>query len=241
MSVSEDQELKRQGNVYFAQKEYQQALEKFTLAIAVAPEEAQAVLYSNRSAAYAQLEDFKNALADGKRAVELKPKWAKGHNRVAMALFGLNRLPQAAVEKKYEGNIYFADKAYKEAIVAFSEGIEMDKNNHVLYSNRSAAYLSVRSYQLALNDAKQAITITPSFTKAHRRAISASLSLGSFDEAEQFIDSGVGVVSAPDQLTSMRAEIEGARAQAGKNIVSLFGADLLQGPYTHLDIYVIFN
>ena len=36
--------------------------------------------------------------------VELKPQWPKAHSRVATALFGLKRLPEAAAEKKQEGD-----------------------------------------------------------------------------------------------------------------------------------------
>ena len=61
-------ELKRQGNLWFSRQQYIMANNKFTEAIAIAPEEAQGVLYSNRSAGYAHMRDFKDALADGQRA-----------------------------------------------------------------------------------------------------------------------------------------------------------------------------
>lgn len=47
------------------------------------------VFFSNRSAAFASLEQWEEALADAKKAVALKPRWAKAHQRVATAFMGL--------------------------------------------------------------------------------------------------------------------------------------------------------
>ena len=56
------------------------------------------IFYSNRSACYAGLEDEKSyvrALSDAERCVELAPSFAKGYSRLATALFGLGRYPEA--------------------------------------------------------------------------------------------------------------------------------------------------
>ena len=42
-------------------------------------------LYSNRSAAYAKLDRYKEALNDAKRAISLQPKWAKAYSRAGLA------------------------------------------------------------------------------------------------------------------------------------------------------------
>ena len=43
-----------------------------------------------------------------------------------------------------KGNAAFSEKKFQEAVEAFSAAIELDPSNHVLYSNRSAAYVSPR-------------------------------------------------------------------------------------------------
>jgi len=43
-----------------------------------------------------------------------------------------------------KGNAAFAAGNHEEAIKHFTEGIAVDPSNHVLYSNRSASYVSAR-------------------------------------------------------------------------------------------------
>jgi stress-induced-phosphoprotein 1 len=41
-----------------------------------------------------------------------------------------------------QGNAAFAAQNFQEAVKYFSQAIDIDGSNHVLYSNRSAAYVS---------------------------------------------------------------------------------------------------
>lgn len=52
--------------------------------------------YCNRSAAYLEIGKFKEALADGQKAVEYSPKWAKAHFRVGMAYYKMGLYTDAA-------------------------------------------------------------------------------------------------------------------------------------------------
>ena len=45
------------------------------------------------------------------------------------------------------------------------QGIAVDPKNHVLYSNRSAAYLKKDDYDKALEDAERAIEVKPDWPK----------------------------------------------------------------------------
>jgi stress-induced-phosphoprotein 1 len=51
----------------------------------------------------------------------------------------------------------------------FSEAIELDPNNHVLYSNRSGAYASLRQFDKALEDADTTTKIKPDWAKGWGR------------------------------------------------------------------------
>ena len=68
-------------------------MKHFTDAIGV--DAANHVFYSNRSAAYAALNDFDAALNDAEKTVAIKPDWVKGHSRKGAALYGLKRYDDA--------------------------------------------------------------------------------------------------------------------------------------------------
>lgn len=96
------EEYKAQGNDSFRAKDFSKAIELFTKAIDVS-DKPNHVLYSNRSACYTSMGEYEKALKDAQQCVEINPTWAKGHNRVAAALYG-------------EGKLDDAQKAYEEAL-----------------------------------------------------------------------------------------------------------------------------
>ena len=58
-------------------------------------------------------------------------------------------------ELKDQGNKAFQAKDYDTAIELFSKAIELDENNFVLWSNRSAAKAGKKQWAAALDDAEQ--------------------------------------------------------------------------------------
>ncbi|QKX59021.1 uncharacterized protein TRUGW13939_06150 [Talaromyces rugulosus] len=93
--------LKAEGNKAFSAKDYATAIDKFTQAIAIEPQNH--VLYSNRSAVHAALSDYQQALDDANKATEIKPDWAKGWSRKGAAARG-------------QGDLLAAHDAYEEAL-----------------------------------------------------------------------------------------------------------------------------
>lgn len=94
MSTSEEE--KQLGNKAFSDKNYALAVEHFSKAIGMSPQNP--VLYSNRSAAYAGLRQYEDALRDADTAIRLNPAWVRGHGRRATALHFLGRLREAKEE-----------------------------------------------------------------------------------------------------------------------------------------------
>jgi stress-induced-phosphoprotein 1 len=59
----------------------------------------------------------------------------------------------------------------------FSQAIELDPTNHVLYSNRSGSYASLKQFDKALEDANKVIEIKPDWPKGYTRKAAAAYSL----------------------------------------------------------------
>ena len=91
----------------------------------------------------------------------------------------------SADEYKQQGNAAFSAKDYDKAVDLFSKAIEVSETpNHVLYSNRSGTYSSMKKFHEALKDADQCIEINPTWSKGYNRRGAAHIGLGDLDEAE---------------------------------------------------------
>lgn len=84
---------------------------------------------------------------------------------------------------KEKGNAALTAGKFDEAIQAYSDAIKLDESNHVLYSNRSAAYLKAAKLQEALADAEKTIQISPSWPKGYSRKGAVLFALEKFDQA----------------------------------------------------------
>src|SRR5690349_13665618 len=82
------------------------------------------------------------------------------------------------------GNQAFSAKNFEEAVLQFSKAIEVDPGNHVLYSNRSASYASLKQYDKALDDANKTVELKPDWPKGYSRKGAALLGLKSLEEAK---------------------------------------------------------
>ena len=74
---------------------------------------------------------------------------------------------------KDRGNRAVQAGNFEDAIDNYSSAIELDPGNHVLYSNRAAAYCSVNQFQSALKDAQKCINLAPKFAKGYGRKAAA--------------------------------------------------------------------
>ncbi len=71
-----------------------------------------------------------------------------------------------ALKKKDEGNEAFKQKDYAKAIGCYTDAIQLtDENAHLYYSNRSAAFVEMKEFDLALRDAQKCIDLEPTWPK----------------------------------------------------------------------------
>lgn len=90
-----------------------------------------------------------------------------------------------AEELKSQANEFFKNKDNEKAIKLYTEAIELDGANAILYANRSFAYLRQEAFGYALNDAVQAIKCNPNYLKGYYRRAGAHMALGKFKLALQ--------------------------------------------------------
>lgn len=63
---------------------------------------------------------------------------------------------------------------FRRAVQLYSEAIALDPSNHILYTNRSAAYAKLQQYKKSVEDARKAKELNPKWPKV---GISLSLHL----------------------------------------------------------------
>ena len=76
---------------------------------------------------------------------------------------------ETAKSWKEKGNALVKEKKYKEALDCYTKSIEIDPNDPILYSNRSAMHLNLSEFDQALADAEKAISLKPDYAKAYLR------------------------------------------------------------------------
>jgi tetratricopeptide (TPR) repeat protein len=161
------------GNIHFSNKEYDQAIGDYGIAIALDPKDATA--YSSRAYAYYMKKDYDRAIGDFGHAIALNPKDAtayssrgfvyhvkKDYDRAitdydqAIALD-----PKFALAYSSRGNVYYDNKDYDQAISDYSLAIALDPKDAVGYSNRGDAYYMKKDYDRAIADYDQAVALDP--------------------------------------------------------------------------------
>eukprot|EP01126_Amoeba_proteus_P047951 TRINITY_DN5514_c0_g1_i12.p1 TRINITY_DN5514_c0_g1~~TRINITY_DN5514_c0_g1_i12.p1 ORF type:complete len:403 (-),score=104.50 TRINITY_DN5514_c0_g1_i12:132-1274(-) len=93
------------------------------------------------------------------------------------------RKEQQSNLKKNHGNKALAKNDYRKAIEFYTEAIEIYDQNHLLFSNRCWAYMLVKEWEKALEDANKCLELQKDFVKGHFRKGCILLELGRKEEA----------------------------------------------------------
>lgn len=119
---------------------------------------------------------------------------------------------------KEKGNAALQNGRFDEAIKYYTEAIALDNNNHVLYSNRSAAYAKAKQYEKALEDAQKTISIKPDWGKGYSRMGSALAYLGKLDESIAAYEKGLMLDPDNAQMKASLADVRVQKSSAEFNI-----------------------
>ncbi|KAK6522877.1 Hsp90 cochaperone [Arthrobotrys megalospora] len=108
---------------------------------------------------------------------------------------------------KAQGNAAFSAKDFPKAIDFFSQAIELDPTNHVLYSNRSGSHASLKDFDSALEDATKCTEIKPDWSKGWSRKGAALHGTGDL----------IGAIDAYEE--ALKLDANNATAKQGLNSV----------------------
>eukprot|EP00048_Salpingoeca_helianthica_P022418 m.18097 g.18097 ORF g.18097 m.18097 type:complete len:585 (-) comp7293_c0_seq1:25-1779(-) len=96
-------------------------------------------------------------------------------------------------ELKDLGNKAFAAGKFAEAVEHFTEAIALDSSLHVLFSNRSACFTSLKKYDAALRDAEKTVSLKPDWSKGYSRLGAALHGLRRYQEAAEAYEKGLKI------------------------------------------------
>lgn len=136
----------------------------------------------------------------------------------SVELSGLEKVA-AAAGFKAEGNDAFKLRLWDAAAGLYTRAIELTPTNHVLYSNRSAAFLGKGDYgslHAALGDAVECIRLAPRWPKGYARKGAALHGLKRWDEAIAAYKQGLEADDDSQMLKDGLRAVEQAAEKARK-------------------------
>jgi stress-induced-phosphoprotein 1 len=122
-----------------------------------------------------------------------------------------------ADEAKAKGNAAFSAGNFNDAVRHFTDAINLAPTNHVLYSNRSAAYASLNKFSDALSDAQKTVELKPDWGKGYSRLGAAQMGLHSYTDAVSAYKKGLEIDPNNDALKSGLADAEAALARSSRS------------------------
>lgn len=91
------------------------------------------------------------------------------------------------------GNEALAANKCDEAIDYYGKAIEMDPRNHILWSNRSAAFAKKGDFGSALRDAEKTIELAPNWSRGYSRKGASLHGLGKYEDAIEAYRAGLKI------------------------------------------------
>ena len=127
---------------------------------------------------------------------------------------------ETAVSWKEKGNKFVQERQYAEALNCYSKAIELDANDPILYSNRSAMYYNLNYFDNAISDAEMAINLRPTYAKAYLRKGNALEGLKRYKEALDSYEAGLKQDPDNEQLIEAQKKLKELMEKPNDNIIN---------------------
>jgi len=139
--ANQEKELFDDGVLLFKQDRYQEAIDKFSGLIEIAPGNPDA--YKNRGVCYMKLEKYDPAIADFEKAKELFPELKGLYSNLGVA--------------------WYYKKEYEKAVKNYDIEIEMAPDNYIAHFNRALCLTELRRDKDALDSLSRTLSLKPDF------------------------------------------------------------------------------
>ena len=184
------------GNEHYYAKEYEAAIEDYSVAIDYDPNSS--IAYYNRGSAYNSLGKYDTAIADYNKAISITPDYADAYNNRGFAYNSLEQYDEAIADYNKairlgpdytyaynnRGLLHIGNLGkYDEAIADYNKAISLDPDNSSAYNNRGFAYNSLEQDDKAIADCNKAISLDPDNSSAYNNRGFAYNSLEQYDKA----------------------------------------------------------
>lgn len=127
-------------------------------------------------------------------------------------------MAETVADLKVSGNELFKAGKFSEAVEKYSRGLEIEPDNHLLFSNRSLAHCSAGNYENAINDAKKCIELMPSFVKGYYRLANAYMQAGQIEEAQSALADGYKIDPNNGELKKLEKRIQPSTTSEQKEL-----------------------
>jgi PQQ-dependent catabolism-associated CXXCW motif protein len=211
----------KRGVDYADKKQYDNAINDFTKAISLAPNNADA--YDQRAQAAARKEDYVQAIADFTKAVVLdptkstkvqailrSPQYASAYNTRGLAHYNnqdydlaisaydqaIKLAPNSAIYHDNRGDAYYGKKDYDHAFNDYDQAIKFDPNNASYHDDRGLVYYRKKDYDHAISDYDQAITLDPNKAFYYNNRGIIYIAAGDYDHAVQDFSKAIALQKA---------------------------------------------
>lgn len=126
----------------------------------------------------------------------------------------------SAEELKTQGNTAFSAGNYSEALNFFTKAIQVDGQNHVLFSNRSGCYAALHQYGDALSDADKCIRIKPDWVKGFVRRGAALHGMRRYPEALEAYNAGIALDATNSACLQGIKDVQMAESMEARNPIA---------------------
>jgi tetratricopeptide (TPR) repeat protein len=172
-------EFRSRGTSWCRQREYDKAIEDFTLAVHLDPKYAAA--FNSRGIAWASKKLPDKAIEDYTQALKLESKYPDAYNNRGNSFLDKGELDKAiedynqtlAIDSHYayayngRGNAWVEKKHYDKAIADYTRALELDPNYAFAYNGRGNARRHKKDFDQAIADYSEAIRVAPKYAKPY--------------------------------------------------------------------------